>query len=40
VYLDYGVGLNDLSSRLQPPEGCHGVLIGVAGRIEGADLFD
>jgi hypothetical protein len=40
VYLDYGVGLNDLSSRLQPPDGCHGVLFAVAGRIEGADLFD
>jgi hypothetical protein len=40
VYQDYAVRLNDLSSRLQPPEGCHGVLFAVAGQIEGADLFD
>jgi hypothetical protein len=40
VYLDHAVRLNDLSSRLQPPQGCHGVLFAVAGRIEGADLFD
>src|SRR6516165_8335287 len=40
VYQDYGVRLNDLSSRLQPPEGCHGALFAVAGRIEGADIFD
>jgi hypothetical protein len=40
VYKDHAARLNDLSSRLQPPEGCHGVLFAVAGRIEGADLFD
>jgi hypothetical protein len=40
VYQDYAARLNDLSSRLQPPEGCYGVLFAVAGRIEGADLFD
>ena len=40
VHQDYSAPLNDLSSRLQPPEGCHGVLFAVAGQIEGADLFD
>ena len=40
VYQDCEIRLNDLSSRLQPPEGCQGVLFAVAGRIEGADLFD
>ena len=40
VYQDYADRLNDLSSRFQPPEGCHGVLFAVAGQIEGADLFD
>jgi hypothetical protein len=40
VHQDHAGPLNDLSSRLQPPEGCHGVLFAVAGRIEGADLFD
>jgi hypothetical protein len=40
VYEDYAARLNDLGSRLQPPEGCHGVLFAVAGQIEGADLFD
>ena len=40
VYQDHAARLNDLSSRLQPPEGCHGVLFAVAGQIEGADLFD
>ena len=40
VHQDHAARLNDLSSRLQPPEGCHGVLFAVAGQIEGADLFD
>jgi hypothetical protein len=40
VYQDNAARLNDLSSRLQPPAGCHGVLFAVAGKIEGADLFD
>jgi hypothetical protein len=40
VYEDNAARLNDLSSRLQPPEGCHGVLFAVAGQIEGADIFD
>jgi hypothetical protein len=40
VYQDYAARLNDLGARLQPPEGCHGVLFAVAGQIEGADLFD
>ena len=40
VYQDHAAGLNDLGARLQPPEGCHGVIFVVAGQIEGADLFD
>jgi hypothetical protein len=40
VYQDYAARLNDLGARLQPPEGCHGVIFAVAGQIEGADLFD
>jgi hypothetical protein len=40
VHQDHAAPLNDLCSRLQPPEGCHGVLFAVAGRIEGADIFD
>src|SRR6516162_4545363 len=40
IYQDHAAPLGDLSSRLQPPEGCHGVLFAVAGQIEGADLFD
>ena len=40
VYEDYAARLNDLGSRLQPPEGCHGVLFAVTGQIEGADIFD
>jgi hypothetical protein len=40
VYQDNAARLNDLSSRLRPPEGCHGVLFAVAGQIEGADIFD
>ena len=40
VYQDYAARLDDLGSRLQPPEGCHGVLFAVAGQIEGADIFD
>jgi hypothetical protein len=40
VHKDHASPLNDLGSRLEAPEGCHGVLFAVAGRIEGADLFD
>jgi hypothetical protein len=40
VHQDYAARLTDLSSRLQAPEGCHGVLFAVAGQIEGADIFD
>ena len=40
VYQDYATRLNNLAARLQPPEGCHGVIFAVAGQIEGADLFD
>src|SRR5262249_40777997 len=40
VYHDYAASLNDLGARLQPLEGCHGVMFAVAGQIEGADLFD
>ena len=40
VHQDYAARLDDLSSRLHPPDGCHGVIFAVAGQIEGADLFD
>jgi hypothetical protein len=40
VYQDHAAKLNNLSSLLQPPEGCHGAIFAVAGQIEGADLFD
>ena len=40
VHQDHAPWLNDLSSRLQAPEGCHGALFAVAGQIEGADIFD
>jgi hypothetical protein len=40
VHQDHAPWLNDLSSRLQVPEGCHGALFAVAGQIEGADIFD
>jgi hypothetical protein len=40
VYADQGTRLDDLVGRLRPPEGCHGAIFVVAGRIAGADLFD
>jgi hypothetical protein len=40
LYQDRADRLNDLSTRLQAPEGCHGALFAVAGQIEGADIFD
>jgi hypothetical protein len=40
VYADHGKRLDELVGRLRPPDGCHGVIIVVAGRIAGADLFD
>jgi hypothetical protein len=40
VYSDHGPRLDELVTRLAPPEGCHGVVFVVAGQIAGADLFD
>jgi hypothetical protein len=40
VYKDYRTPLEDLLRGLTPPEGCHGVVFAVGGKIAGADVFD
>jgi hypothetical protein len=40
VYADHGSRLDEVVSRLRPPEDCHGAIFVLAGRIAGADMFD
>jgi hypothetical protein len=40
VYKDYRSPLEDLLRELAPPDGCHGAVFAVAGKIAGADVFD